>query len=167
MKPFVPPVELNSPVDTDVRFICLTDLLHVWENYLWPNRTSPIELTSAIKYGKFPYEYDTTYMDMPCMSLGIFVNGEIAGVNSYHRTGNSVRSRGLYVFEEFRGNNLGARLLAETINQARLSGFEYVWSMPRMSAYRAYSRAGFNQTSDWFKTETSNANCFVRTECLQ
>jgi GNAT superfamily N-acetyltransferase len=93
--------------------------------------------------------------------IALYDNNRLIGVNSGHPTGKSYRSRGLYVFNEFRGKGLGILLLQETINCARQLGYSSIWSMPRQDSISTYNNAGFIQSSSWFGTETSTSNCFV------
>ena len=130
------------------------DISTFWKQHLWDT----IRLSSSIVYGTNPYEYDLNYHEGPRTFLGLFVDGELAGVNSGHKTGNCYRSRGLVVSPEFRGSGYGQVLLEETI---RRSEGDFVWSMPKRTALPTYLKAGFVQTSDFFETETSAENCYV------
>ena len=41
-------------------------------------------------------------------------------------------------------------------------GCEMLWSIPRKTALSAYTKFGFETVGDFFKTETSDANIYVR-----
>ena len=85
----------------EVKQIEFEDIVSVWKQHLWPNRTSPIETHSAISYLSIPYEYDSNYFKNAPTFLGVFVNDVLAGVNSGHMAGEKLyRSRGLYVLKE-------------------------------------------------------------------
>jgi GNAT superfamily N-acetyltransferase len=78
-------------------------------------------------------------------------DGEIVGVNSYYHL-NSIqcRSRGLYVFPEYRGKGIGRKLLEHAIESNRKSGYKFIWSLPRQTSKSTYESAGFIITSDDF-----------------
>lgn len=72
------------------------------------------------------------------------VENSVVGVNSVFRTGESeFRSRGLYVFPQFRKQSVGSRLLQEALEYAQKQNAKSVWSLPRVSALATYLRAGF------------------------
>ena len=90
------------------------------------------------------------------------VDDNIVGVNSAHRSSEKeFRSRGLYVFEKYRNKGIGKKLLEYSIDLGKLEGCKTCWSVPRKTALSTYLAAGFNQTTDFFKTETSDENCYV------
>lgn len=102
-------------------------------------------------------------MEKPPTFFAIFINGEIAGVNSGHMCKDlQYRSRGLFVFEKFRGKNLGRDLLLATIDQARKEDATMCWSYPRKSSWKSYLAAGFELASDWEGSETSDANAYCK-----
>ena len=130
----------------------------IWRYRLWPNRTSDITGTSAMKYLG---EYDIKNMDYVPTFLAYFFDNQIVGVNSGHKcSDNGYRSRGLYVFPEYRGRGIGVELLKETIKLGKTTGCTYVWSYPKNSSWKTYSKAGFNLSTDWEKSENGmNAYC--------
>ncbi len=147
----------------DLRNIPFDEILPVWSTYLWKARVSEIAPTSAIKYGTLPYEYDISYMDSEFHGVGAYFEDFLIGVNSVHNTGGSQwRSRGLFVFDEFRGNGVGQALLKSSIDIARKSGMTEMWTMPKQTSLTTYEKSGFVKTSDWFTTETSTANCYAK-----
>lgn len=141
-----------------IKLIDFATILQVWQKNLWPNRVSAIESNSAMIYlggieGKNMLTTPTFF--------GYFHENDLAGVNSGHLCAdNSYRSRGLYVFPEYRGMGIGSKLLTATIQQAETEEATLVWSLPRRTSWNTYRRAGFTQTSDWFKTETSDENAY-------
>lgn len=145
----------------EIRHIEFSTILLVWAEYLWPNRTSPIEPHSAIEYNTMPYIYNSEYKYNDPIFFGMYNNNELIGVNSGHQTGESFRSRGLYVFEKYRGYGYGSKILLETVNFAKDRGYIFAWSIPRQTSLNSYTSAGFIQTSDWFPTETSCKNTYV------
>lgn len=130
----------------------------VWSNYLWINRTSPIEPLSAMCYLQ---GYDHINMTFRPVFFGYKVGDELAGVNSGHRcSDNSYRSRGLFVFPKFRGRGIAKKLLTACINQARNENATFIWSYPRKESANVYESAGFKITSNWELSELGyNAYC--------
>lgn len=148
---------------SDVKLINYDIILDVWSKYLWTERTSAIECYSAIEYKSYPYTYNIKYSKEACTFFGLFFENRLVGVNSGHGTAGSFRSRGLYVFDEYRNKGFGTILLQETIKFGLDNGYDFVWSIPRKSAMKTYQNAGFQQTSLWFSTETSECNAYVST----
>ena len=75
-------------------------------------------------------------------------NNKILGVNSYfHVNQDQCRSRGLYVYPEYRERGIGTILLKYAIDQNRDKKYKFIWSRPRNTAVEAYKKAGFKITS--------------------
>jgi GNAT superfamily N-acetyltransferase len=137
--------------------ITFDEVLPIWDTYLWPNRQSSIDPTSAMCYLG---GYDLQNMTYPTF-FAYMIDNEIAGVNSGHRTmHDGYRSRGLYVFEKFRGKGIGTQLLIATIEQAKIEDCNMCWSYPRQSSWKSYLNAGFELASVWETSETSDANAY-------
>ena len=136
-------------------------ILPIWRDYLWPKRESPIEPTSAMN---FMGGYDLKNMCSLPTFFAYMIDGEIAGVNSGHMCkDNDYRSRGLYVFEKFRGKGIGAELLKATIERAKEEGAALCWSYPKDTSWNTYAKAGFVLVSDFEISENgNNAYCMVR-----
>lgn len=131
----------------------------IWREHLWPNRQSSIEPCSALCY--LTGKYDLHNIKHAPTFFAYEVDGKIAGVNSGHKTVNGgYRSRGLFVFEEFRGQRIGSKLLAATIDQARLEHSFFIWSLPRKTAWTTYEQVGFTLDTDWRESETSDLNAY-------
>ena len=137
-----------------IKEITFDEILPIWRDYLWPNRTSEITATSAMHYLG---GYDLVNMSYPPTFFAYIIYGEIAGVNSGHMCmGGRYRSRGLYVFDKFRGKGTGTKLLVATIEQARLESATLCWSYPRDSSWKTYAKAGFKLDSDFVPDESGN-----------
>ena len=137
--------------------ITFEEVLPIWNTHLWPDRQSSIDPASAMCYLG---GYDIQNMTSPTF-FAYMIDNEIAGVNSGHRTMNDgYRSRGLYVFEKFRGMGIGTHLLKATIEQAKLEHCNMCWSYSRKSSWKSYLNAGFELASDWEISETSDANAY-------
>lgn len=130
----------------------------IWKNYLWPNRLSKIEPNSAMIYKS---GYDMYNMTTTPTFFGYYINDQLVGVNSGHScTDNMYRSRGLWVFPEYRGIGIGKQLLVETINQAKREDARMIWSFPKQTSWKTYNSVGFRLDSDWQKSETSDENAY-------
>jgi GNAT superfamily N-acetyltransferase len=106
---------------------------------------------------------DMTISDYATTFWGIHFNGDLVGVNSGHRTAqNQYRSRGLWVDPMCRGQGLAQLLLTVTLWQARREGCEMAWSIPRQSALHSYTSQGFQTVGEFFATETSPSNIYVK-----
>ena len=138
--------------------IAFEDILPIWRDYLWLERVSDITNTSAMTYLG---GYDLLNMQSEPTFFAYMIDNKIAGVNSGHMTmNNTYRSRGLYVFDAYRGKGLGTRLLKATIEQAKLEDASMCWSYPRQSSWKTYLNAGFSLASDWETIEASKANAY-------
>ena len=137
-----------------------SEILPIWSNDLWPNRISKIESHSAMlfdgSYSMLNFDYTASYF---CFEI----EGTIAGVNSGHACSDgSYRSRGLFVYPEFRNKGIGRALLMAAIDQARFENAKFVWSFPRQNSWKVYESAGFSLASGWFDDEMGvNAYCKV------
>ena len=146
-----------------IKEIDFETILPIWRDKLWPDRISPIESHSAMLY--LFTEHDMGNFLLPAWYYGYYVNNELIGVNSGHLcVDGSVRSRGLWVCLNYRGNGYGKQLLIATIDKARIHKATSIWSLPRKSSWSTYKSAGFVLTSDWQKTETSEANAYCYLE---
>jgi len=141
-----------------IKVISYKEILEVWQNKLWKNRTSKIEPNSAMVYLN---GYDLKNMTYTPTFLGYFIDNTIVGVNSGHKCyDNSYRSRGLYVDENYRKNGIGKQLLLSTIEQGKLEFADFVWSYPKQSSWKCYQSAGFTLSSEWHLSENDiNAYC--------
>jgi len=131
----------------------------IWQQYLWPNRISAIEPTSAMhRLGG----YDIKNMESVPVFLGYISNNKIVGVNSGHACPNDLtyRSRGLWVDPLFRGQGIGQSLLAAVVKQGQSEGYNTVWSYPRQTSWTTYQSVGFSLISDWETSENSDANAY-------
>mgnify|MGYP006277250163 CR=1 FL=1 len=83
---------------------------------------------------------------------GYIEDKKILGVNSYfHVNDEQCRSRGLYVYPEYRKYGIGTILLKYAIEQNRNKKYKFIWSKPRNTAIGTYKKAGFMITSEPFE----------------
>lgn len=141
-----------------IKKIKFSQILPLWKNELWPDRISVIETNSAMSYLN---GYNIENMNYEPTFFGYFIGRNIIGVNSGHTCkDNSYRSRGLWVNKEYRNKGIGKLLLLETITQAKLEKCSTIWSYPRKTSWPTYKSVGFELTSKWHKSETSEANAY-------
>lgn len=130
----------------------------VWKNFLWPKRISKIETNSAMEYlGGI----DINNMYYTPSFFAYIYDDKVCGVNSGHKCSDqSYRSRGLYVFPEFRKQGIGSKLLNATIEQAKQENCKFIWSYPKQASWKTYEKVGFNLSSIWETSEMDiNAYC--------
>jgi GNAT superfamily N-acetyltransferase len=130
----------------------------VWSEYLWPDRKTEIQPHSAMLISG---EYELKNFGYPPTFFVLYLDGQLVGCNSGHKCcDNSYRSRGLYVFPEYRKRGIGKALLLATIEQGKKENSNFVWSYPRLESWPTYLSAGFSLASDWAESETGiNAFC--------
>lgn len=140
-----------------IQQITYEEIFPIWEKHLWPGRVSKIEPTSAMN---FLGGYDLRNMVNPTF-FGYKIYGTYIGVNSGHPCHDqSYRSRGLYVFPEYRHLGIGKLLLEAAIAQGKKEKATYIWSYPKYSSWRTYQSVGFELASNWESSEMdTNAYC--------
>jgi GNAT superfamily N-acetyltransferase len=143
-----------------IKHISFDQIMVIWKTNLWPNRVSEITPTSAMTY-QGGYDYEN--MKGEPTFFGYYVDDVLVGVNSGHKTiNNTYRSRGLFVCEDYRGRGIGFNLLSATIAQAKQENAVMCWSYPKKTSWKSYLYAGFELTSDWEISETSEANAYCK-----
>ncbi len=146
-----------------IKEISWEEIYEIWSNYLWPNRTSPIQTHSAMC---FMNGHDMRNKNTRATFLGYFINDQLVGVNSGHgcvefgEYGVNYRSRGLFVHLQHRGKGIGTDLLKATASQARSEGYKMMWSYPKFTSWHTYKRAGFILESAWHPSE-NGTNAFA------
>lgn len=141
-----------------IKFINFDTILPIWQSYLWPDRNSKITESSAMVYLG---GYDINNMSCTPTFIGYIQDSKIIGVNSGHSCSDgSFRSRGLYVYPEYRGQGIGIKLLEGVIKIAREKKAKFIWSYPKKSSWSTYEKAGFALSSNWENSELGlNAYC--------
>lgn len=141
-----------------IKKILFEDIYIVWRNNLWPDRKSKIETNSAMD---FLHGYDMFNMSTTPTFFGYYLFDKLVGVNSGHMCKDlQYRSRGLYVFESYRGLGLGKELLQATIDQAMSEKAKMIWSYPRKTSWKTYESVGFKLITNWEQSETSESNAY-------
>jgi GNAT superfamily N-acetyltransferase len=143
-----------------IRHIEFEQIIPIWRTHLWPMRTSSIDTHSAMLLSG---EYELKNFNYTATFLGYFIDDKLVGCNSGHKCcDGTYRSRGLYVFPEYRKLGIGTKLLLATIDQSRKEDATLCWSYPRLESWSTYKAAGFELISDWKDDETGiNAYCQV------
>lgn len=132
----------------------------IWSKYLWPGRKI-IQTMSSMTDAEGGIDMKIYERYQPYF-FGVYIGQKLVGVNSGHQTSaTDFRSRGLYVLEDYRGLSISKLVLQATLDKGRSLNCERCWTMPRESALSAYERVGFERKSEWFKTETSESNCYA------
>ena len=141
--------------------ITFEEIYSIWNTQLWPTRQSNIETHSAMN---FLGGYNMKNMISTPTFFAYKLGNKIVGVNSGHLChDNSYRSRGLFVFTEYRKQGIGKILLLATIDKGRDECADYVWSYPKQSSWLTYEAAGFNLASIWEQSELDlNAYCHFK-----
>lgn len=130
-----------------IKEISYEECLPVW-NVLWADRKTKIE---PISFMKFPiivnnsYDYAARENISSPIFLGYFDKQTLVGVNSLHNVEDTTRSRGLFVFPQYRNQGIGTILLKRTID---LATGDFIWSFPKKEALNAYLSSGFELASE-------------------
>lgn len=137
------------------------EIEHIWVNHLWPKRKSPVKAISPIS---FDLKYDASIKNSePIFYVAESTKREIAGVISGFRTSEALyRSRGLYVFPQFRKLGISQILLQAIKNKAENERCAQIWTLPRQTAWPAYEKFGFQKVSDWLTNDMEfGPNCIA------
>lgn len=135
-------------------------ILPIWNIHLWPNRKTEIKPLSSIRYMG---GYDMSIYNYTPTFLAAFIDDKIVGVNSGFKTSqNHYRSRGIFVFPEYRSLGVAQHLFLAIEDQAKQEGCNLLWSIPRKTAVISYLKFGFKITSPWFDENMEfGPNCYV------
>jgi GNAT superfamily N-acetyltransferase len=139
-------------------------ILPIWQTKLWPTRVSAIEPMSAMTwpFEGNPQPINISIFDYEPTFWAVYDGDKIVGVNSGHRTTDfQYRSRGIWVDPDYRGKGIADTLFSMLQNQAVIEGCEMIWSIPRKTALKAYTKFGFETVGDFIETETSDANIYA------
>ena len=137
----------------DAKTITFEEISNVWHSKLWPDRVSPIETHSAMTwpFDGNPIEFDMDVFNYEPTFFGVFNNNKLIGVNSGHRTKDNIyRSRGIWVDPTYRKIGVAQMLFLMTESQAVRQGCEIIWSIPRKSALKSYTKFGFETVGNYF-----------------
>jgi len=142
-----------------IKRISFDEILPVWRDHLWVGRVSEIKPTNGLKYLG---GYDRSIEEYNPSFFGVFIDDKCVGVNSGHATAeNEYRSRGLFVFPEYRKNGIAQKLLRVISIQAKIEKKGILWSLPRLTALSTYKKFGFNIVSNWVHDLEFGPNVYV------
>ena len=133
--------------------ITFDEIKPLWER-LWVGRDDIRPMSSMLDVDDWDL---SIYVKYSPTFFGVFTDdtNELIAVNSCHPTTDThMRSRGLYVKVGYTGKGLGQSLLQHTIKYARDKGYQVIWSMPRDTAMKTYTSAGFKQTGEIFTKDS-------------
>lgn len=134
-------------------------VLPVWRDMLWPGRTDIQPMSSM----QWKAENDPNiYFRFKPRFCCIYVNDQLAGVNSCHMTSDQLmRSRGIYVFPRWRGRGFSTMLLGFVDDNALALGCSRVWSFPRIESMFAYAKHGYRIASREFDSGPFGPNVYA------
>ena len=149
-----------------IKKITWDQILPIWKKHL-PNMS--LETNSAmclfLNYGTTLSKsweepiYDLQNIEFTPTFWGAFDNAKLVGVNSGHMTLDRLyRSRGLFVFPEYRGFGIGQKLLMKTIAQAIHEKAIVCWSYPKKTAERSYNSQNFQSLGNLFNFQYEDDN---------
>ena len=146
-----------SKVDFDI-------ILEVWKQQLWPNRKSEIRPLNSMQFlGGIDMSIYEKYVPS---FWAVFDNDNIIGVNSGFATNDiSYRSRGIFVWPDYRRKGVAQLLFDQIDKQATHENKTVCWSIPRKTALPAYEKAGYVKCSEFFDEGMEfGPNCYVMKE---
>lgn len=144
--------------------VSFDDVLPVWQEHLWLDRVSEIKSMSSMTLSR---TYDMSiYKKYTPYFCAIYDNDTIVGVNSCHQTGElEFRSRGIYIFPQYRSKNYSAMLFEFVKQKAIENNCTTIWSLPRLSALKSYTSYGFKECSEIINTNVEfGPNVYVSLE---
>jgi GNAT superfamily N-acetyltransferase len=147
-----------------VEEITFDQIFPLWKQ-LWPQRQTPIEPVSWMKYKGGYYEIKP----IDPKFYGLISGNKLVGCNSLHiLPDGAVRSRGLYVLPEYRKHRFGTQLLGTSmiryLSHCPPSDKTFVWTFARDTSISVYKRCNFaidgdpvnnpdiGETNFWMKT---------------
>lgn len=127
--------------------ITFEDIFPIWRDFLWANRISDIKPMSSMTFDR---NYDLSiYDNYQPYFCGVFDGDILIGVNSCHQTSASdFRSRGIYIFPEYRKQNISKLLFNFVKQKAVEANTKILWSLPRLTALNSYKAFGFEVCSE-------------------
>ncbi len=128
-------------MDFEIKSISFEEILPIWKNFLWPERTSVIENVSCIdQWGKI----DVGIRQFKSEFYGCYFAEKIAGVISCHAISSEVmRIRGIYVFESYRNNRIGSRLISRVKTTTFEQNYKKIFGLVRANNETYFKNAGF------------------------
>lgn len=140
----------------------------IWEIELWPNKKNGVAKTNEWTW-KWTDDFLGKNKEMAKNTsptfFGIEIDGNIVCVNSVFMTERGIftyyRSRGLWVDTNYRRQGLAKSILTHCLEYVRKNHGNWLWTVPRKSAFPAYKSVGFIKKSDWFDDGQFGPNCIA------
>ena len=153
----------------EVNEITWQEIKQVWEKDLWPNRKDGIH---PVQHWTWHMKDDFLGKDKQILEtsvptfFGIKIDNKIVCVNSVFVSNKKdsilyFRSRGLWTDTKYRKQALAKTILLHCMEYAKQNGGDWIWTVPRKSAFSAYASVGFTKKSDWFDEAQFGPNCIA------
>lgn len=140
-----------------IREINFEKILPLWK-LLWPNTNNILQMSSMKYLGGYDISIYNKYYPT---FFGLYINQKLIGCISGHKSSHEYyRIRGIYILPEYRNNGYSKFLFKAIIDQAKKENSTFIWSFPKKKSIKSYISVGFQQTSKFITTNTSQ-NCFV------
>ena len=149
----------------ELREISWDEILPVWNQHLWPNRSSSIQPMSSMRL--LGGNDMSIYSQFKPWFCGLYIMGELAGVNSCHQTSaTDMRLRGIFLFDRWRNSGLSDHLFQFVDEIAISQGCCKIWSFPRVTICNAYIKAGYRLISETIYTGEFGPNVYAVKDLL-
>ena len=104
-----------------IKIISFEDIQEIWyEEDMWGQLAYAYPVSTMLYGEKYNQKIKNLGYSKPVFYAFMYKN-EIVGVNSYHHVNDEqVRSRGLYVYKNFRGKGIAEQLLKYAIDQNKI-----------------------------------------------
>lgn len=133
----------------EIRALGFDDVSPLWHK-AWPDNPANVKPVNTATF-MFTYGingYDSRIPFGEIHFYGAFVEGLLVGVNSCYKSTPTywMRTRGLYVEPEFRGNGIGGQLIDHGLALASEYKCSYLWGYPRCTSWPLWKSKGFKAT---------------------
>lgn len=149
-----------------IKQISFNEIKLHWK-YLWPdidiNKDIPHIYLPDCKYvSKLYRSVDVSSLEkiLPNICIGYFVGEKIVGVlNGYQTSRPYFRTRGLWVYPEYRKMGVATTLMENIEDYALKVSSKILWTVPRKESIGFYQKYGFKRTTE-FELYGGN-NCYA------
>jgi len=133
------------PIDFDT-------ILPVWQQFLWPGRSSTIRPVCPMLFlGVYDMKVCDKYVEDTVFYGAYDSSNLLCAVCSGHPTSaTDYRLRGLYCLPDYESLGLRQNMIQAIYNAAKAVKRDVVWCMPRLGAVDFFERSGFVQMSEPF-----------------
>ena len=118
----------------------------IWQQRLWDSKYKFEPVSCMLFMGGYdlniPKNYTPFFLKAVC-------NGDLAGVVSAHQTSaEHFRLRGVYVFEQFRNQDVASALILHATEIVKTFNVELLWAAPRVSNVGLFEKLNFVRNSE-------------------